>query len=335
VAKYLASFCNNARARLALVSDLGIERSIDLDLSMLGRDVNGLIGVTFHQSHCVVGVQCFPSAMVVLDRAFRVRKWYDLEDVNDLHGIASFGGEIIAVSSGTNQVMAFDPRTRTLRVIWASSESLSDTLHLNDVTVRDKAVFCSRFGARGAQAARNGDVFDVITGERAVSHLREPHSVFADGNDLFVLESATGDLLRSRPGIAPRRICGIQGYPRGLAINSEHYVIGKSGYRHVSRHRLGDSRQAPLTHSAAAEAALLESGIYFVDRATLAARFIDTTSLGHEIYQILELPRDFVVEATPPAAVEAEPGGGMAVAVRRAEGSVPEGEDDRQAPVNG
>jgi hypothetical protein len=294
--KYLVSFCNGGRARLAVIGDGGFEREIDLELPLADHHAVGLTGITFHGPYCVVGVQSTPAALLMLDRSFRVAALHTLEDVSDLHGIASVGDEIVLVSSGTNQVMAFAPGSGGLRIVWANADSLSGDLHLNDVAVRGDAVFCSGFGVRGPDAMRDGDVFDAASGDRLVVHLREPHSVAVAEDALYVLESATGDLLRLRRGFAPRRICGIQGYARGLAVSDTHFAIGKSGYRAISRQHLGDWRLAPLTHSTAAADALRESGVYIVDRATLRSRFVDTTSAGSEIYQVALLPPEFHTE---------------------------------------
>jgi hypothetical protein len=100
-------------------------------------------------------------------------------------------------------------------------------------------------------------------------------------------------------------VLGISGYARGLWITPKHFIVGKSGYRGDSRHRLGDSRPIPFVQSAAASDTQKTSGIFIIDRASLSARFIDTTAIGLEIYQIIELPEGFLEVA--PTGIETKP----------------------------
>ena len=297
--KYLVSFCNGGYPRLAVVGAEGVEQNVDLALPADAGTVTGLTGFAFHQSRCIAGVQSPHAMLAFLDRTFRVEQVHGLDEVSDLHGVASLGDKILVVSTGTNQVMAFQPETRRLKAVWSSADSLGNSLHLNDIAVQDGSILCSRFGTRLPHAMRSGAVFDLVGGRTLVDHVREPHSVAAHGGDVFVLESATGDLLRLREGFAPRRLCGIQGYARGLAVTDTHFVIGKSGYRANARHRLGDSRPLPFT-TAGDDAAAGESGIYFIDRATMTHTFVATTSLGHEIYQITAIPGAFLASPEPP-----------------------------------
>jgi hypothetical protein len=291
-----------------VVNEEGIERTADINVSAVADPAIGVTGITFHQSRCVVAIQSHTSKLVVLDQGLNVETIYQLDDVGDIHGIASYGDEIILASTGTNQIMAFDLRTRAVRVVWAGADSLTNTLHLNDLAVLNERIFCSQFGLRVAHAMRSGAIFEAHTGEPVVTHLREPHSIVATEEAIFILESASGDLIRIRDRLAPVRVLGIAGYARGLAISGTHYAIGKSGYRSNPRHRLGASRLAALTHSATIADAMQVSGVFVVDRSTHAFKFIDTTAIGPEIYQIMALPADFLIKhpIAPEATYEPE-----------------------------
>jgi hypothetical protein len=260
-----------------------------------------------HQSHLVVAVHSSPCLLAFLGKHLAVEKVIKLPQAKDIHGLASNGNEILVVSAGTNQIISVNPENGSVRALWFHGDSLSDTIHLNDISISDGKIYSSRFGLRHPNQMRSGGIVEIMDNKSLSEHLREPHSVLVYENDIYVLESGTGDLLKFVPGFEPQRILGVLGYARGLAINATHLAIGKSGYRKESRHGVGDGRMPPLATSEAAEEWLRLSGVFIFDRSTQKANFIDTTTIGAEIYQIVQLPDEFVTAPEPPAEAVPQP----------------------------
>jgi hypothetical protein len=291
--RYLVSFCNNqGKLRLATVRPEGIECLIELALDEFALRGDGLTGVCIDKESIFVALQSQPPTILVLDHKYKIRSRLTLDDAQDVHGIAVLGSEIVVASTGTNQLLTIDPSTSAgPRVLWSDEGALVDRDHLNDLHVApDGTLLMCRFGARYPGRMRSGVVVEVATGRVILDGLREPHSPYCAGSSLYVLESATGDLIQARPGFFPRRVVGIGGYARGLAIDATRIVIGKSGYRTQSRGGLGDSRLPPISASLADKGALKTSGVYFIGHDGIIENFVETSSSGIEIYQILPLP---------------------------------------------
>lgn len=288
---HLVTFCNSGQATFALIGDRGVETTITVDPSILAQPAGGTVGAVFHDERCYVAIQADPAAVAVFARDWTLERIIRPGEVRDIHGLAVLGDDLLVVSTATNQIIACDLASGRVRPFWASGDALCDTLHVNDVAVSDGRVLASDFGRRTAEGPRSGRVFDAVTGESLVRHLREPHSVTVDAEGLIhVLESPTGDLLRCPSGFSPRRVMGITGYARGLAVGVTTIAIGQSGYRQQSRSGLGNSRMAPLAPTAAGLEASAMSGVYRVERAGGALRFVDTSAIGPEVYAVVECP---------------------------------------------
>jgi hypothetical protein len=289
VGRYLVSFCNANEIRLAVVTRAGIERDLKIADSAIPAGA-GVTGIAAFGDRIYLALQN-TSAILVLDRDFNLVNIRMVPELVDLHGIAADGERVIVVSTGTNQVCALPPDLKgNLDVIW-HGDVLNNTLHANCVHIAGGATFLSMFGARRPGQMRNGEVIDLGTGQTVLSGLREPHSPFWRDGNLYVLESATGDLLRSSPGFAPRRMMGIVGYARGLAVDDDGFVVGKSGYRDLSRSLLGDWRLPPLLDPVSEINPLGHSGVYFQSHDRSAApAFVDTTAIHLEVFDIVALP---------------------------------------------
>jgi hypothetical protein len=299
VPKYLVTFCNAGSPKFCIISEKGIEKTIDLRQKQLGIAVGGgITGAAFHQSQLFLGLQTSEGLLLVLGRDFEAIKAFQVTECKDIHGMRSLGDKLLLISTGSDQVLSFDPANDEIAAFWSDSPSLSDMTHLNDITGAGDKIYCSRFGIRRPNSMRNGEVVEITSGDIISAGLREPHSITAFGQELFVLESPTGDLLRLRKGFAPQRVLGIVGYARGLAVNETHFAIGKSGYRMNSRMGVGDARVAPFAASDAASQYLASSGVFIIERAKLSRTFIDTTEIGTEIYQVTELPEEFAAALT-------------------------------------
>ena len=291
--RYLVSFCNNdERLRLAIVTPQGIERVVDLGSNLLPLPALGLTGICVDGERIFVALQAYePAILLMLDREYELRAEIRVENAADLHGVLAIGSELMIVSTGTSQLLSVDRADPgESRVVWTEGDAGHDRDHLNDLHLTpDRRLLLSRFGQQQPGRMRSGAIVEVRTGTILLDGLREPHSPYWWDSQVYVLESATGDLIRARPGGAPERVAGIVGYARGLALDEHYIAIGKSGYREISRGRLGDDRSAPLVPEGADSSLLRCSGVYFIAQDGGAVSWVDTTSCGTEIYQILPL----------------------------------------------
>ena len=290
MSRFLVSFCNNAPyARLAVVGTGGIERIVELDASPQGQRNIGVTGFCRQDEHWHVCLQGPTGLICTLDRDFRLVRMAHHPELRDLHGIIGFRDRLFVASTGTDQICSLaTPSLGDLRAEWSLSALAIDTAHVNDLAVVDDRLFASSLGTRTREQVRSGSVLDVAAARILLSGPREPHSLQHWNGRLYLLESATGDLIEWREGFEPRRRLGIIGYARGLAFTERLIAIGRSGYRDASRLMLGDRRQAPVTAPMPAEL-LDRSGVCFATHDGRAAGFIDTTAIGREIYQIVAI----------------------------------------------
>jgi hypothetical protein len=288
--RWLVSFCNTrAKLVLATVGPEGIDRVVEIaDSEKILKGV-GITGICHDGEGILTAIQARTGTIAILDRELAVRSVVLLDELLDLHGITAVGSRIVAVSTGTNQVVSFDRLgAPEPRVVWQDSGACCDRHHLNDIYLcPDGRLLLCRFGELVPGRMRCGSVVVVETDEVLVDGLREPHSPCWWDGTLYVLESATGDLLSIRPGFPPRRVLGILGYARGLAVDDDWIVIGCSGYRDLSRSHLGGLRLPPIIGHADGANLLTRSGICFYERRSGTAHWVDTTTLGLEIYQII------------------------------------------------
>jgi hypothetical protein len=294
MSRYLVSFCNNDAIRLAVLNRSGIERIIDIQNPNIPPIISGVTGLSLSGEQVFVSLQSSPSAILSLDRQFAVTKVRILPELSDLHGLACEANRLLAISTGTNQVcsLPFD-LVDAPEVIWQGGTHLGDTLHVNDIHAANNTLFITMFGERPVGAMRSGAIIDLKSGKPMLTGLREPHSPFWWQGSLYVLESATGDLIQIRTGFGPRRVAGFVGYMRGLLVDEHGFVLGQSGYRNTSRSLIGDRRSAPHMMLNTEVNPLTRSGVYFMSNDIGGSIFIDTTSVGTEIFQIISLPDNF------------------------------------------
>jgi hypothetical protein len=301
---HLVTFCNVGRGAFALLDAEGILETRAVDMAGLGRNAGGIVGAAFHEGRCYLAVQSHPPAIAVFDDDWTQVDLFEPGGIKDIHGLAVHDGSLLIASTGTNQIVACDLATGALRPFWSDPAALSDTVHVNDIAAEGGRVVASRFGPRRSDGQRSGDVFDVLTGETLVAAIREPHSVVLVEGTVHVLESPTGDLVRCHPGFSPRRLYGIVGYARGLAVGRTTVAIGKSGYRRQSRQGIGDSRLAPFAPTQAAEDAQALSGVFMIDRVRGESHFIDTNDIGPEVYAVVGLPEGILPASDRAGAAE-------------------------------
>jgi hypothetical protein len=285
--RLLATLCNNPQeAILVAIGDGAVECAVRKG-DLAGLSVKGATGITKTESGYAVSLQTDLAYIALIDERLRVVRLVEIPEAADLHGIVQFEEGFLVASTGTNQVIRLNKDFERVSSFWSPNDSLIDLDHINDLTVGEGRVLTCFFGSKYPDSMRAGKVVDLVTNAVIVSGLREPHSICMLDESTFVLESISGDLIESRVGFHPERVCGINGYARGLHVGRSTILIGRSGYRSDSRSTLGDSRRRPFDPSG--DLNHDPCGIFMIDRAASEAKFIDLTNHGSEVYQILSL----------------------------------------------
>ncbi len=146
-----------------------------------------------------------------------LRAAVSLPSVSDIHSIARTDGGIIAVSTGTDRILAIDLASMTTSTVWSASSEMLDTHHLNAVTWFGNHLLCSGFGRKQSDrwsSAVDGYILDITSGEYLVRGLYHPHSLASFAGRLYVAESSHA-LLRT----VEKPIARFDGYVRGVAFS--------------------------------------------------------------------------------------------------------------------
>jgi hypothetical protein len=148
-----------------------------------------------------------------------------LDVVRDGHSVIRYGDELLVVSTGTDEIIAYPLRGTKLgssRVIWSPTNSGTDTHHVNSVTLLGGDVLCSAFGPKHENSwatAEDGYVRNVSTGEELVGGLQQPHSATVYDERLFFCNSLEGSVETVDAVVAY-----LYGYSRGLAVGPDGTV---------------------------------------------------------------------------------------------------------------
>ncbi len=237
---------------------------------------------------CVTNAD-FGTHVIVLDRlSLQPVHVQPLPEIEDGHSVVKFKDELVVVSTGTDQVLAYSldgTEVGCARVIWAPSDSGTDTHHVNSVTVADGELLCTAFGPREDESwytARNGYIRNLTTGKLVTEGLRQPHSATWHDRQLFFCNSLEGTVNTTETVIAY-----LYGYSRGLAFDANGTVFAGTSLSRRPPSTVGDvgmfgnpSDEGEL-HGQCALIQMSETGVNRVE--TSMALF------GNEIYDIFVL----------------------------------------------
>ena len=156
--------------------------------------------------------------LFLLERdAYSVRSVIALPSVSDIHSIALIDGGIIAVSTGTDQILAIDFATMETTELWHASAEMVDSHHLNAVVWSGDHLLCSGFGKKRSDrwsSAIDGYIYDITGGIYLAGGLYHPHSVVPFEGRLYYAESSHAVLRTIEEPIAR-----FDGYVRGVAFS--------------------------------------------------------------------------------------------------------------------
>lgn len=210
----------------------------------------------------------------------------ELPGVRDGHSIALSGRTLYIVSTGSDEVQAYELSDRKLMprgVAWRASEAQRDTHHLNAIAVVEGELLISGFGEKTGQtwsSAMNGYMFNASTGKYAARAVYQPHSICAADGEVYMCESARGRVIT---------LSGMQwqigGYLRGLASMAKgRMAVGFNVTRKVSK-STGIENNPGDPGAKSGECGI---GVYdLTNKEPHLLAQIDLSEHGNEIYDLL------------------------------------------------
>lgn len=292
--KFLVSFCNNGdRSRpMHGILDVDYTESCIENLSFEGLRLDsidplfGCMGMAIAGDEIYVALQSPEHSIAVLGRDLELKRILQNRSIADAHGLLIRDGQAYVVSTGRNCIVRLDlADTSKITLVYGESIPL-DTEHINDICLHGDTVVACKFGPSRRMGGRLGSIFDVATGKTLFDGIIQPHSVTSFENELYVIESGTGNVLRLNEAVGPKTILALSGYGRGLAFTERSILVGRSDRRTVSRHA---GSAAPYQLGRDDDRMSSSAGIFVYDKVAENAMFIDLSHVCSEIYQILRL----------------------------------------------
>lgn len=157
--------------------------------------------------------------------------------VRDVHDVLMHGDRHYLVGTTGNEIIELDRNGAELRR-WALPGE-PDSHHVNCLGVWDGRIVFSAFGdfteTRGykEKSAGAGYVQNLLTGERLISGLSQPHSLVAEGQNLLVANSEEMELREYSPAGALLRCKKLNGYTRGICVDGDFIYVGLSRSRNL------------------------------------------------------------------------------------------------------
>jgi hypothetical protein len=173
--------------------------------------------------HVYIANDGFTTHLTILDReSLQVVHVQPLPEVVDGHSLLHYEEELVVVSTGTDQVIAYPLNGSKLgdaRVLWSPTDSGTDTQHINSLTVANGELICSAFGPKDNDSwatARNGYIRNLSTDTVLIDGLRQPHSATWHHGRIFFCNSLEGSVNNDEDVVAY-----LFGYSRGLTFGPD------------------------------------------------------------------------------------------------------------------
>lgn len=233
---YLVTSCNAGSGSALLFRFRSGEGFSPIILPLPGDvKIKGLTGIDHFGDGYLIGVQSREFTLLYLDRTMKNARFLAPEEIKDAHGVRIVGDRAFIAATATNRVIELGTDLSFKAIVGASSEHRVDCDHVNDLGWYQGRLVASRFGPHRNSGVRIGAIFDVVTGDIIADGFSEPHSVTVHDDVLYVLESRTGMLFRHVLGLGPIRLLSVHGYARGLLVEEDRILVGRSRLRAVSR----------------------------------------------------------------------------------------------------
>lgn len=160
-------------------------------------------------------------------------------DLGDVHDVLVHEGRCYVVGTRGNAVAELAVDGSVIRR-WAFPGE-PDARHINCLTVWDGRIVLSCFGdfetERGYKSGSRGTgyVQDLLSGEKLIEGLSQPHSITAVGSNLLVANSEKDQILEFGPDRDLIRSRSLGGYTRGIRAAGDILYVGLSAPRHVEQ----------------------------------------------------------------------------------------------------
>jgi hypothetical protein len=208
-----------------------------------------------------------------------------LPEVRDIHSILASDNCLYVVSTGTDEVLAYDilkNRLENPRIIWYASMEKKDTHHVNSIVENQGELFISAFGPKAENlwaSAPNGYVHNITNDRRVKDGIYHPHSLSARNGQLYYCESHMGTFCS-----LDKPILKLPGYSRGVGwLSDDKVCVTTSIGRKVSR-STGQIGNPGDPGEAAGQCGLTVKNIKNEQLLT-----VDFSWFGPEIYDVLVL----------------------------------------------
>ena len=239
----------------------------------------------------------WPNTLAAYTADFKLRTAIRLERVSDGHSLIWRDNGLLAVSTGTNELVriTLDEAMATAQVesVWALGSQREDCHHLNSLAQLEGRLYGSMLGPTDSKDShferQDGSIADIASGKPVWTQLLHPHSLLACDDKLYCLESGRGRLWRFQGKeciLTGEPIKDLPGYLRGLAIDGQFLYIGSSALRIRSK-STGELRAPSLETNIEARCR-----IYRLDLSTGQIACRELTPFAREIYDLILLPSD-------------------------------------------
>jgi hypothetical protein len=241
----LVSFCNNPELTVSPVLCVKIPASgqdvfeyAPMNLGFPGL-INHATGLTTADKMILVAFHSEGRFYISgLDQNDLTPVFYQhLPEVRDIHSILASDNCLYVVSTGTDEVLAYDilaNRLENPRVIWYASMEKKDTHHLNSIVENQGDLFISAFGPKSENlwaSAPNGYIHNITSDSRVKDDIYHPHSLSVRNKQLYFCESHMGTFCS-----LDKPIFKLPGYSRGVGwLSDDKVCVTTSIGRTVSR----------------------------------------------------------------------------------------------------
>jgi GT2 family glycosyltransferase len=293
----LVSFCNNPESTTSPIlcikipkTDIGAVEYAPVHLGYPGL-INHVTGITISHKMVLIAFNAEGRFYIagLQKRDLAPIFYQNLPEAKDIHSIFAWNNRLYVVSTGTDEVLAYDILHNKLdnyQVIWRASLEKSDTHHVNSIVECNGDLFVSAFGPKSGKlwsSALYGYIHNITRDIRIKDDIYHPHSLSAQNDQLYYCESHNGTLCSLY-----NQILQLSGYSRGVGwISDEEVCITTSIGRKVSR-STGQIGNPADPGDPAGKCGLTIQNIK--SGKTLAS--IDFSWFGPEVYDVLVLSEE-------------------------------------------
>ncbi len=274
-------------------------RWIDTSAFIDTRTDLGITGIAAIPDGVLLAIQSPSRPRIVrLSPHLVYQKAIEVPGLRDPHGLAVADGVVYVASTGTNEILAFDPDTGRHWRHWAFGERTDrDVLHLSSLAFHDGRLLATAHNhpLKEAFPSDCGCIIEPSGGGVLLSDLHRPHTLISSVGRLHFLNSAGGSIARLGPDGAIDREAVLGGFLRGVARVGDKLIVGSSSQRLHSR-KLGVANANLALDEAWIGDRRFKSSIVVLDAETFVIwERIDFTLMAPEIFDVHPL----VVEPDP------------------------------------